>query len=115
MVPAGDADVRRSVDEAVIEDGVHRVALPDAPQVGAREEVMVIDLARFDELRSERRAGVEVARALQQGQRNGGSVQALLPCGHRAPPLRVPLECSDRLRLVPAGQPALEHRCIAFG
>ena len=92
-----DADVRRPVDEAVIQDGVHRVPLPDAPQVGAREEVMVIDFARLDELGSERRAGVEVARALQQGQRNRGAVQALLPGGHRAPPLRVPLECPDRL------------------
>ena len=70
----GDADVRRPVDEAVIQHGVHRVPLPGAPQVGAREEVMVIDLARLDELGSERRARVEVARALQQGERDGGPV-----------------------------------------
>ena len=91
-----------AVDEAVIQDGVHRVPFPDAPQVRAREEVMVVDLARLDELGSERRPGVEVARALQQGEGNGGPVQALLPGGHRTPPLRVPLECPDDLRLVAA-------------
>ena len=89
-----DADVRRPVDEAVIEDGVHRVPLPDAPQVGAREDVMVIDLARLDEFRSERRARVEVPRALQQGQRNRslgtGPAAVWSPCATAPGSTRMP-------------------------
>ena len=89
-----DADVRRPVDEAVIEDGVHRVPLPDAPQVGAREDVVVIDLARLDELRSERRARVEVARALQQGQRDRwlgrGPAAGWSPCATARGSTRMP-------------------------
>jgi hypothetical protein len=66
----GDTDVRGAIDEAVVEDRIHCVPLPDAPQVWARKDAVVIDLARFDERGGEWCAHVEVARMLQQGQRH---------------------------------------------
>ena len=65
--PVADPDVRRPVDEAVIQDGVQVVPVADTPQVPAREDMVVVDPARLDELRGERRPGVEVARVAAGG------------------------------------------------
>src|SRR4051794_4496348 len=52
-----DADVGGAVDQAVVEDGVILLGLADVPEVGAGENVVIVDLARVDEVPRERGSG----------------------------------------------------------